>query len=124
MFEAQTRALVQCHYSKTEPFMKILPIILAGLAVAFIVAEDGVGPVYTMYDGCTCGQSRAWLEFEESPNLSGKQLFLRIEKPGEPKHQHQFWDEQYDGQYHVFLYIGVVCGILSAATWNYKRKRI
>jgi hypothetical protein len=101
----------------------MLPIILAVLAVAFIVAEDRYGPIYTMSDVCICGQSRSWLEFEESPSLSGKQLFLRIDEPGDPKHQHEFSDAQYGGQYHVFLYVGVVCGILSAASWIYKRKR-
>jgi hypothetical protein len=103
--------------------VKMLPIILAVLAVSFIVPEERFGPIYTMYDGCTCGQRRAWLEFEESPSLRRKQLFLRIEEPGDPKHQHQFWDAQYGGQYHVFLYIGFGCGILSAASWIYQRKR-
>ena len=104
--------------------MKMLPIILAVLAVSFIVAEDRYGPIYTMYDGCTCGQSRAWLEFEESRSLSGKQLFLRIERSGDPEHQHQYYDAKYDGQYPVFLYTGILCGILSVGSWIYQRKRV
>lgn len=102
----------------------MLPIILVTFAVAFIVAEDQFGPIYTMYDGCTCGQRRSWLGFDGSPVLRHKQLFLRIDEPGNPRHQHQFWDARYDGRYRVFLYAGVTFGILSALTWAYQRKRI
>jgi hypothetical protein len=98
----------------------MLSIILAWLAVGFIIAHGFVGPIYTMYDGCVCGQSRAWLEFEESSSL---RLFLRIERPGDPKHQHQYYDAKYDGQYPVLIYIGVGFGLSSAAAWFYRRKR-
>ena len=102
--------------------MKYLPVFLAVFAVSFILAEGWYGPIYTMYDGCACGQRRAWFEFEESPSLRGMQLFLRIEEPGDPKHQHQYYDAKYDGQYPVLVYIGVGFGLLSAATWLYRRK--
>jgi hypothetical protein len=99
----------------------MLSIILGWLAVGFIIAQSFVGPIYTMYDGCVCHRSRAWLQFEESSSL---RLFLRIETPGDPKHQHQFYDAKYDGQYPVLIYIGVGFGLLSAATWLYRRKRV
>jgi hypothetical protein len=77
-----------------------------------------------MYDGCVCHRSRAWLEFNESSSLKSIKLFLRIEEPGDPQHQHQFYDAKYDGQYPVLVYIGVGFGLLSAAAWFYRRKRV
>jgi hypothetical protein len=104
--------------------MKYLPVIFAVLAVSFILAEGWCGPVYTMSDWCQCHRSRAWLEFDESLNLRGMKLFLRVEEPGDPQHQHQFCDPQYGGQYPVLAYIGVGFGLLSAATWLYRRRAL
>jgi hypothetical protein len=98
-----------------------LPVFLAVVAVTFILSEGWVGPIYTMSDGCVCHRSRAWLQFEESSSL---RLFLRIKKPGDPKHQHQYYDAKYGGQYPVLVYIAVGFGLLSAATWLYRRKRV
>jgi len=104
--------------------MRYLPVILAVLAVSFIVAEGWCGPIYTEYDWCVCGQSRAWLEFDESSSLRGVRLFQRLEKPGDPHHQHQFCDPKYEGQYPVLVYIGVGFGLLSVATWLYRRRAL
>jgi hypothetical protein len=102
--------------------MKMFAFIFAVFAVIFFVAHRGVGPNYTEYDGCVCGQSRSWLEFDESSSLRGVKLFLRIETTGDPHHQHQFCDPTYEGQYPVLAYIGVGFGLLSAATWLYRRR--
>ena len=103
--------------------MKMLTVIFAVLAVAFFMAHGWLGPIYTEYDSCVCGRSRAWLEFDESSSLRDVRLFQRIEKPGDSHHQHDFCDAKYEGQYPVLLYIGVGFGLLSAATWFCRRKR-
>jgi hypothetical protein len=102
----------------------MLSIILALLAVVFITAELYFGPVYTMYDECPCGQTRAWLEFNECSDLRGVQFFLRIENPGDLHHQHVFSDSVYEGQYSIMGYLGLGFAMLSTASWFYTRKRI
>ena len=102
--------------------MKMLVIIFAVLGVTFFVAHGWVGSIYREYDWCVCDQSRSWLEFDESSSLRGVRLFQRIEKPGDPHHQHQFCDPTYEEQYPVLVYIGVGFGLLSAVTWLYRRR--
>jgi hypothetical protein len=107
--------------------MRFLPVILAVLAVIFILADGYIGPIYTMSNWCECHRSYVWLEFNESESLRGVALFLRVEEPGDPQHHHQFTDAKYDGQYPVLFYIGVGFGISSVvaglAVWFYGRKR-
>jgi len=100
--------------------MKMLSIIFAVLAVISFLAHGFVGPIFTEYDWCVCGQSRAWLEFDDSliPSLRDIRLFPRIEKPGDPHHQHLFCDAIWERQYPVLVYIGVGFGLLSAGLYS------
>jgi hypothetical protein len=103
--------------------MKMLSIILAVFAVTLLVAHGWVRPIYTMYDECECGRSRAWLEFNEDLCLRSVPIFLRIEKIGDSQHRHQFDDPQYGGQYSVLVYGGIGFLVLSAVVWPYRQKR-
>src|SRR5580692_6679422 len=96
--------------------MKILSLIFAVLAIACVAAEGWLGPLYTMYDWCECHRSRAWLEFDDCSNLRGVEFFLRIEQVGDARHQHQFCDPKYEGQYPVFMYGGAAFGMASVAS--------
>ena len=104
--------------------MKVLPITFTVLALTFIVSHVWLGPIYTMSDGCICGERRAWLEFNENPEWRNAKLFLRIESSGTPQHKHEYWDAKYGGQYPVLVYIGVGFGILGATAWLCRRKRV
>ena len=104
--------------------MKRFSLILALLAIALFVASGWTGPLYKMYDWCQCGQSRTWLEFDDCPSLRNVKFFLRIEKPGNLQHHHEFCDAKYEGQYSILAYTGFGFGLLSVGGWLYPRKQI
>jgi hypothetical protein len=99
-----------------------IPIILAPLALAFILAHLWLGPICTDSDCCICGRQRIWLAFDYNPRLTETKFFLRITSPGDPNHKHECTDPQYDTNA-ALGYIGVGFLLASVLIWTWPSKQ-
>ncbi len=72
-----------------------LPIVAGALlGVSWLV-----GPLYKCHDGYECGRQRIFFSFNECRLLRHIKVFVWIESPGDPNHQHRHWDAQWCAQY-------------------------
>jgi hypothetical protein len=102
--------------------MKKFSFISAGFAAAFIGFHLWIGPIYTKYDGCSCGLHRTWISFDDQPRLRDTKLFLRVTSSGDPSHKHEYIDPVYVAN-SALGFIGTGFGLVSVVLWFAPRKR-